>query len=202
MSPGEARPDPADLPPGFPAAAEPAIMGAMRAEWLDLYDAELHPVIRFVMKSGPASIEDARDATHEAFLESWHLMDTRPEAWSAVRNPRAWIRTVALRRLRRPPGPRNRPPLDTCADLPDAPTPSLDPGEFTAQVQAVLAELRQLNPEAREVMAYLTDGFPAAAISEAMGITEQRVRDVIRHARADLKRRLAATSVAERRQPR
>jgi RNA polymerase sigma factor (sigma-70 family) len=202
MSPGEARPDPAGSPPGFPSVAVPAIMGAMRAAWLDLYDAELHLVIRFVMKSGPAGLEDARDAAHEAFLESWRLMNTRPGDWSAVRNPRAWLRTVALRRLRRPPGPRNRPLLTTGADLPDVPAPALDPGEFTAQVQAVLAELRQLDPEAREVMAYLTDGFPAAAIGEAMGITEQRARDVIRRARADLKRSLAAAPVAERRQPR
>jgi len=202
MSPGEARPDPADLPPVFPLDAIPATMGAMRAAWLDLYDTELHPVIRFVMKSGPAGLEDARDAAHEAFLESWRLMNKRPEDWSTIRNPRAWLRTVALRRLRRPPGPRNRPPLDTCADLPDAPAPSLDPGEFTAQVQTVLAELRQLDREAREVMAYLTDGFTAAAIGEAMGITEQRVRDVIRRARTYLKRRLAATPVPEGRQPR
>lgn len=203
MSGDEGQPDPAGSPLGYPSATVPATMGAMRAEWLDLYDAELHPVIRFVMKSGPASLEDARDAAHEAFLESWRLMSTRPGDWSAVMNPRAWLRTVALRRSRRPPGSRNRPPLDTCADLPDVAAVSLDPGEFTAQVQAVLAvlaELRQLDPEAREVMAYLTDGFPAAAIGEAMGITEQRARDVIRRARAHLRRRLAAP-VAERRQP-
>ncbi|HET9970329.1 MAG TPA: sigma-70 family RNA polymerase sigma factor [Streptosporangiaceae bacterium] len=174
----------------------------MRAAWLDLYDAELYPVIRFVMKSGPASLEDARDAAHEAFLESWRLMTTRPGDWAAIRNPRAWLRTVALRRFRRPPGLRNRPMLDTCADLPDASASSLDPGEFTAQAQMVLAALRQLDLEAREVMAYLTDGFPAAAIGEAMGITEQRVRDVIRRARAYLKRWLAAALVDERRQPR
>lgn len=202
MSPGEARPDPAGLPPGFPAAAVPATMGAMRTAWLDLYDAELHPVIRFVMKSGPASLEDARDAAHEAFLESWRLMTTRPGDWAAIRDPRAWLRTVALRRFRRPPGPRNRLILDTCADLPDAPAPSLDPGELTAQAQMVLAELRQLDFEAREVMAYLTDGFTAAAIGEAMGITEQRARNVIRRARVHLKRRLAAAPVTERRQPR
>src|SRR5690348_1826314 len=172
MSPGEARPDPASSPPGLPAAPVPATMGAMRTAWLDLYDAELHPVVRFVMKSGPACLEDARDAAHEAFLESWRLMTTRPGDWSAIRNPRAWLRTVALRRQRRPPGPRNQPLLDTCADLPDAPASALDPGEFTAQVQTVLAELRQLDHEAREAMAYLADGFTAAAIGEAMGITE------------------------------
>jgi RNA polymerase sigma factor (sigma-70 family) len=172
------------------AAGHPDSVVAMRAEWIAFYDAEYHLVVRFVMRSG-ASLEDARDAAEEAFVESWALLSGHPGRWSQIRNHRSWIRAVALRKQRRPPGPRRRPLLAGNGEIPDAAGPGLEPGELTVQTQAVLQALRGLDHQARAVMAFLMDGFPAPVIAQTLGITEQRVRDVTKRARARLKRTLA-----------
>src|SRR5690348_8144746 len=93
-----------------PAAGQAVTLGAMRADWIAFYDTEYHLVVRFVMRNG-ASLEDARDATEEAFLDSWALMTQQPASWSQIRDRRSWIRTVALRKRLRPPGARRRPLL-------------------------------------------------------------------------------------------
>jgi hypothetical protein len=54
-------------------------MEAMRSQWIAFYDVGWALVIRFVMKAGPASLEDARDAAQEAFVESWREMATWPD---------------------------------------------------------------------------------------------------------------------------
>jgi RNA polymerase sigma factor (sigma-70 family) len=173
---------------GVPTA-HTASLAAMRADWIAFYDAEYHVVVRFVMRNG-ASLEDARDATEEAFLDSWALMTGHPERWSQIMDRRSWIRVVALRKYWRPPGPRRRPPVADTA-IPDSPAPGLDPGELTAQTQMVLQALRSLDQQAQAVMAFRMDGIAAGAIAETLGITEQRVRDVTKRARAALRRTLA-----------
>jgi RNA polymerase sigma factor (sigma-70 family) len=173
------------LPGGHPAG-----LVAMRADWIAFYDTEYHSVVRFLMRNG-ASLEDARDATEEAFLDSWTLMTKQPDRWSQIINRRSWIRAVALRKRLRPPGPRRRPLLANNAEIPDIPSPGLEPGELTAQTQAVLDALRSLDRQAQTVMAFRMDGFPTAAIAGTLGVTEQRVRDVTKKARTTLKRILA-----------
>ncbi|WP_328442733.1 hypothetical protein [Amycolatopsis sp. NBC_00438] len=168
----------------------------MRAQWIAFYDAEWALVIRFVMKAGPASLEDARDAAQEAFVESWREMATRPDEWSGV-NSRGWIRTVALRRFRRPPGPRRRPLIEPGVAMPNLPAPPVEPGEYTVQVHTVLDALSRLEPIEQEVMAFLTDGFRLIDIAGLVDLTEQKTRDVARSARAKLKCHLAATATLE-----
>jgi len=187
-----------ELPP--PLASPPAFAGnavgaaenlvAMRGQWITFYDAEYHLVVRFLMRSG-ASLEDARDAAGEAFAESWALLQRRPDSWAQINNQRSWLRTVALRKHRRPPGPRRRLVPVAGAEIPDTAAPGLEPGELTAQTLAVLEALGRLDRQAQTVMAFLMDGFPAPVIAQAMGITEQRVRDVTKKARATLKRTLS-----------
>ncbi len=80
----------------------------VRTDWISFYDTHYHRVVRFVMHNG-ASQADAQDAAQEAFIESWALMSSDPSRWQAITGKEAWIRTVALRRYRRPPGPRRRP---------------------------------------------------------------------------------------------
>jgi RNA polymerase sigma factor (sigma-70 family) len=181
---------------------DPASLVAMRTAWVDLYDAEYHSVVRFVMRTRACPLEDARDATEDAFVESWELMTRRPERWSKIRYKRAWIRTVALRRQQRPPGSRQRPLCAEYADIPDRPAPGLEPGELTVQTQAVLHALRELDDQARVVMAFLTDHVPVAEIADTLGMDEQDVRNVIRKARATLKRTLDVTWAPEGRDPR
>jgi RNA polymerase sigma-70 factor (ECF subfamily) len=175
----------------------------MRAGWIDFYDAHCHRTVRFVMHNG-ACLEDARDAVQEAFVESWALMTTDPAKWVAITGEKkaAWIRVVALRRYRRPPGLRMRPLLAWDADLPEQPDPGPEPGELTVQTQMVLQVLRSLDEQARAVMAFCLDDFTTADTADALGITEQRVRDVKKKARAALRRAPAGLMTPEGREPR
>jgi DNA-directed RNA polymerase specialized sigma24 family protein len=83
-------------------------MVAVLTEWTRFYDGHYHGVVRFLMLNG-ARRADAEDAAHEAFVESFDLAADNPDRWQAVKGKAAWIRTVALRRYRRPPGSRRRP---------------------------------------------------------------------------------------------
>lgn len=171
----------------------------MRAEWIDFYDANFLRVVRFVMNNG-GSEDEARDAAQDAFTESWDLMNRNPADWQAVRRKEAWIRTVALRRYRRPPGPRLR-PLSHYGEVPDLPVPGPGHDELTAQAQAVLQALRALDEEARTVMAFDLDGIPTRDIAAELRVSEQRVRDIKKRARMALKRHPAESAIPEGRQP-
>jgi RNA polymerase sigma factor (sigma-70 family) len=168
----------------------------MRTAWVDFYDHEYQPVVRFVVRLG-AGLEDARDAAGEAFTESLVLVNHEPEKWAQIEDKRSWVRSVARRKYKRPPGKRIQPLVDKYADIPDLPDPGLEPGELTAQTQAVLQELRKLDEETRTVMAYYMDRFPAAVAANELGITEQRVRDLTKKARATLKRNLSGMRTLE-----
>ena len=190
-----------DLQPSSrPARAPvPGSMMQMRAEWIEFYDAQCNRVVRFLIYNG-ATQADAEDAAHEAFIESWDLLARDPDGWRAVAGKAAWIRTVALRRYKRPPGPRRRPPI-AGNEVPDRPAPGPGHDELTASAQLVLRALQALDEEAREVMAFDQDDIPTAEIADALGITVQRVRDIKKRARAALKKELAGTTAPGRSQP-
>jgi RNA polymerase sigma-70 factor (ECF subfamily) len=188
-----------DLSPGSPPGPLPGSLVQVRAEWTDFYDTHYHRVVRFVILNG-ATRAQAEDAAQEAFLESWDLLVKDPDRWQAVTGKAAWIRTVALRRHRRPPGPR-RSPLIAGTELPDRPADSPGLDVLTVETQFVLWALQALDEEARTVMAFDMDGIPAADTAVTLGITQQRVRDVRKKARAALKKLLAGTTTPGRRQP-
>jgi RNA polymerase sigma factor (sigma-70 family) len=161
--------------------------GAPTDDWISFFDAEFQHVIGFLMKNG-ASLNDAQDAAGDAFAESWALTSRNPERWSQIANKRAWIRTVALRKLLRPPGSRIRPQEYSVADVPDTADAHADLEELTVQTQLVLQALATLDEEARSVVAFQLDGFSSAEIAQSLGVTDQRVRDISKKARRQLKR--------------
>ena len=178
-------------PPGqTPSPPHPADLAEIRADWISFFDAHLHRVVRLVMSDG-ASLQDAQDAAQEAFIESWKRMNEDLTWWAAITGKEAWIRVVALRKYRRPPGSRIRPQMADGASLSDLPHPGLGPAELTVQTQTVLQALRGLDAQERAVMAFCLDGFSAPVTAAALGITDQRVRDVKKKARAALKTALA-----------
>jgi len=194
-------PEPASQSPSYASLQVPApgSVVQMRADWISFYDTHYHRVVRFVMHNG-ASQADAQDAAQEAFIESWALMSSDPSRWQAITSKEAWIRTVALRRYRRPPGPRRRPPT-AGEEIRDLPAPGPGHEELTVQVQLVLWALRTLDEEARTVMAFDLDDVPAADIAHELDITQQRVRDVKKKARTALMQELAGNPTPGRRQP-
>lgn len=165
-----------------------ARMAAVRAAFLDLWQSDYDSVVRFLMRSG-ARAEAAQDAAQDAFVDAWSLV-TRPGEWEKIDNPRAWIRTVALRKYRRPPGPRRRPPTVLVPEVPDREW--TDHAELTTTTMFVLTELRSLDEDTRTVMSFHMDGFTSVEISRQLGMTDQKVRDLIKKGRKILARRLAS----------
>lgn len=202
MSAGKREPEtsgPSESVPGrSPFRLMPG-MAEILAAWVEFYDANYHRVVRFIMHDG-ASLQDAQDAAQEAFAESWALMDGHPHRWLEIISKEAWIRVVALRRYRRPPGSRIRVRLAEEFLIPELPQPGPEPGELTAQIQMVLHALRNLDERERSVMAFYLDDFPTTAIAEALNLTQQEVRDIKKKARAALKAALAGNMSAGRRQ--
>src|SRR5690348_6117145 len=128
-----------------------------RAAFIDLYDSQYLHVVRFVMRCG-ASLQQAEDATQDAFLEAWPLTSD-PAAWAAIRSPQAWIRTSAFRKYRRPPGPRKQPVTLTAAEVPEMPQGGPGHADLTHETLLVLDALRGLEPKYRAIMAFHLDGF-------------------------------------------
>ncbi|QXJ25756.1 sigma-70 family RNA polymerase sigma factor [Actinomadura graeca] len=177
------RPVPAG--PGDSVRAE-ATMAAMRQVFVGFFDAEYHPVVRFVMRFG-AGLPDAQDAAQQAFLQVWNNM--RRREWDEITNQRAWVRTVALRRYRARPGTRIEIPLGPHIDLPQ---PGTGHAELTDQARDALALLRRLDPDCREVIALALDDIPAADIAAALGISQQKVRDLRKKTRKQLRKHAPA----------
>jgi RNA polymerase sigma factor (sigma-70 family) len=160
---------------------------AMREGFLDFVQSEYHLVVRFVIFNG-ADEHQAMDAAQDAFVEAWDRLHRKPEQWAEIRNHRAWIRTVALRRYRRPPDRRREPPSLLTADPPGTSWEGPDPGELTAQTQWVLQALRSLPPDVAAVMAFHIDGFRPVDIAAELDMTDQKVRDVLKSGRRLLAR--------------
>ncbi|MFI0411804.1 RNA polymerase sigma factor [Actinomadura sp. 3N508] len=151
-------------------------------EFSTLYENEMAKLMRFVMKHG-ASTTEATDAAQSAFSLAWG-------SWDRIREPKAWLRTVAVREYLR------RPPVETPIDaVPDrAAFPLLDSVELGEQEQRVMDALHTLPMKQRQVMAWHYDGFPNAQIAKEMGINEAAVRQNLHRARERLKELLLRTA--------
>jgi RNA polymerase sigma factor (sigma-70 family) len=133
--------------------------------------------------SAGASRADAEDATQEAMIQAW-------QHWKSIREPAAWLRTVALRTW-----------LKQC-DMQRFMTIQLDNADrstvlgpdlsiFATEQQQVLRLLRALPPMQRAVVALFYDGAPCDEIAELLDVAEATVRSHLRHARRALKEMMA-----------
>jgi DNA-directed RNA polymerase specialized sigma24 family protein len=175
-----------------PAAARPrdlAQLAGIRAGFIDFYDREYRRVVVFLMSNG-AVRQAAEDAAQEAFTDAWAL--TGSGKWPQVTNPPAWIRAVALRKYRRPAGPRVRPMTVPVPGFADTADPGDGLAELTAGTLAVHRALRDLPAGPRAALAFQLDGFTGPETAEQLGITAQQVRDWRKKARKILSRKLAA----------
>ncbi|GAA3613441.1 hypothetical protein GCM10022419_118180 [Nonomuraea rosea] len=166
----------------LPGSTEDGVVA--RTEFLDFYDREYHLLVRFLMYCGAPRI-DAEDATQQAFVEVWARWG---RGQGEIKKPSLYLRKVAYRRYLRPHGPRRQPFPISMGEPPDRPVP--DHAGPAAEFLDVLAVLRELDDNSRIVMALCMDGYTSVEIAEQLGISAQKVRDLLKKARKALKARL------------
>ena len=167
----------------------------------ELYEAERGPLMWYLRAQGVGEHE-AEDAIQAAFVRLLQAKVT-------IREPRAWLRTVALNEYRRSspgvPGAR-RPtvvvPMSP-ADLPDDPTPvtAVDPAELREQAHWAHAAIAALPDKQRHVMARHYDGRSIQQIADDLGMSSATVRQNLHRARRALSRRLEQTHTIREDQP-
>lgn len=153
-----------------------------RAAFADYYRQDFLSLTRFVMRLGATAYE-AADAAQSAFVLAY-------EQWESLRNPRAWLRTVAKRRLHvLRSGTAREQPADQLPDLPGGrcPVAAVELGEEEARVYEALS---WLPPRQREVMAWTLDGYRPQEIAQIMGIAPEAARKNLERGRTLLKQAL------------
>jgi RNA polymerase sigma-70 factor (ECF subfamily) len=146
------------------------------------YKTDFIPVVRFVVKTqAKATVHEAKDAAQTAFTQAWR-------DWNKIRNPRAWVRTVATRAYLKSI-PRHEVLSDTPVDCP-LPKTSQDELLISEGTQAVRDLLATLPMAQRLAIAWATDGFSVKEIAKELGATPTAVRQNISRARSILKQRL------------
>jgi len=144
-------------------------------EYAMIYQAEKPHLMRYLIHCG-ANYHDAEDAAQRALTALY-------DRWETVRNPRPWLRTVAVRELSRATV-TNECSLEGHDQL--AP---LDPAgiESLLEEDAVLFAIRQLPPLQRQVFALRFDQFEISEIAEILKLTEAAARQNLVRARARLR---------------
>ena len=141
--------------------------------------------------SAGASRADAEDATQEAMIQAW-------QQWESIREPAAWLRTVAFRAWSKQ-GNMQRFNTVQLDDADRSTVPDRDLSIFATEQQKVLRLLRALPPMQRAVAALFYDGAPCDEIAGLLDISEATVRSHIRHARKALKEMMATGDLWHRR---
>ncbi|MEU4233731.1 sigma-70 family RNA polymerase sigma factor [Nonomuraea sp. NPDC026600] len=156
------------------------------------YEREAPRLMGFVVRLG-ADPHLAADVVQACFVTAFRQ-------WGNLREPRAWLRRVAERKLMRLRD-RSRPGEDPVAKLPDGeqllapghrsdlvfPEAALEVGEQADGVRRLIGELplRQ-----RQVMAWTVDGYSAEETAKHLGMTPVAVRKNLSRARTTLKDKL------------
>lgn len=131
-----------------------------------------------------ASRADAEEIAQEAMIAAW-------QKWESIREPAAWVRTTATRKLWRSNQHR---PATTPLDETTAQLPVSDPdlAVFSEEQQWVLGLLRQLPPAQRAVAALHYDGLAAEEIAMVTGKPTATIRSHLRHARTTLRKAITS----------
>jgi RNA polymerase sigma factor (sigma-70 family) len=126
-----------------------------------------------------ASRADAEDATQEAMIEAW-------QRWDSIREPAAWVRTVAVRTFWKQ-ARGQRPETVSLEEATVKPVTDPDLSIFAEEQQQILGLLRKLPIRQRTVAALYYDGLTCDEIAELIGIPPTTVRSNLRHARSALR---------------
>lgn len=152
----------------------------LEAEWVECYQAEMPYLVRYLMHCcNEANIDDAADAAHEAFIE---LLKN----WSDVKHRKAWLRTVAFRKMLRSPVKEERLSSALHRD-PAAVAATSAHLELHGEEQQVLAAISRLPLTQRQVFALHYDQFSYSEIAEILGMNVDAVRKNMERAKTKMK---------------
>lgn len=155
-----------------------------------LYQAERSALEIYVLACG-ATPQEACDAVHAAFV---HLL----ERWESVREPRPWLRRVAVNEFRRA-SRRFRSGRRRSYETPTAPgdfthsetvRSAAEVAELTEQERDVVTAIAGLPERQRRVMAYYFDGWGYEQIATQLDMKPAAVRQNLHRARKALEKRL------------
>lgn len=154
-----------------------------RAGFEDWYRREFPGLLLFARRMG-AGWQESFDLAQEACAKAY-------PRWDEIDEPRAYLR-VAVRNAYFLLQRRGSEELLGAAELLAAPDGGgLRQVEFHDQEVVIMAAIRRLPPQQREVMAWTVDGYRPTEIAEMLGKPAGTVRVNLHHARAALKRSLA-----------
>lgn len=143
-------------------------------------------LIWFLMSQHAATVHEAEEAAHVALIHAWRR-------WTTIINPRAWVRTVAIREyLRSSPSGDPRRAREVEFDELVGPWLSRMPSAadtvtLSDQERLVCAELAKLPPTQRKVAALRYEGYSNREIAELLGVDQSAVRHNVLRARSRLR---------------
>lgn len=149
------------------------------AEFVTFYEGDFNPLVGLLIRSG-ASRDEAQDFAQEA-------MQVTLTSWPTVRSPKAFVRTVALRALRRSWKVTERDVNTGKRVAEDALAATFDANE---DIEEAVRMLQALPKAQRVAFALHYDGYGHAEIAEITGQRRDTVRSNLRHARQKLLRML------------
>jgi RNA polymerase sigma factor (sigma-70 family) len=168
-------------PEKMPGATVPEV------DFEDFVRMERSKLIWFLMHQYGATVHEAEEAAHMAFIDAWRK-------WKTITNPKAWVYTVAARGYF-----RSVPKSDThrghevaveeiserfeSSCLPSA----ADRVTLSEQERLVCAELAKLPPMQRRVAALRYEGYSNREIAELLGVDPSAVRHNVLRARSRLR---------------
>jgi RNA polymerase sigma-70 factor (ECF subfamily) len=164
-----------------------------RQPFADLLDAHGAAVLAMLRRLC-GNRHDADDAFQETAARVWRHLASRawyqPRPW--LRNPRAWVMTVAYRafvdaRVRRRPHEELREPADGRVEPPDR---SAERAETADRVQAAIAALS--GPTREVVVLHYLGGLTIGQVAAAMDLAEGTVKSRLNAALTKLRDALVA----------
>ena len=158
-----------------PTRASRSSSDAARVAFTAFYRAETSGLVRFLIYLG-AQLTDAADLAQDTMIDAFRQ-------WSAIEQPRAWIRRVASRKYG-----RRLSSVELPIEAVDG-RPLLSPGRDLAEWerhQEILRVLKLLPPRQRQVIAWTFDGYQPWEIAAELGISADAVRASLKLARRKL----------------
>ncbi|GAB3903233.1 sigma-70 family RNA polymerase sigma factor [Kibdelosporangium lantanae] len=149
-------------------------------DFSEFFQAETGPLVTFVRRTG-VGLEQARDAAQEAMTRAFL-------EWAELRQPRAWVRTTAIR-IAIAEDLRARDGIVRAVVGGWTVSTHVDPdvAVLSYEHEQLLKDLNTLPLRQRLVMTWKLDGFENDEIAEQLDMTPATVRSNYRHARATLR---------------